>query len=839
MTRAELAAAARIARRELRGGIRGFRIFLACLAIGVGALAAIGSVSFAIKGGLARDAKVILGGDVVASRIHRPIEPNLRAWVATHAAAVSEIVEFRAMAVRDDRAGRALVQLKAVDDAYPLHGALVLDPDVSLRAALADGGAAVEASLLDRLGASLGDRLRLGDAVVTIRATIAKEPDRAVDGFELGPRVIISTDTLAVTELVQPGSLATYEYRVTLPEAVSAAAWSEAFRAEARDAGWRIRDSSGATPGVSRFVERLSLFLTLVGLTALLVGGIGVGNAVSTYLGARTATIATLRCIGAPASVIRAAYLLLIGALAGGGIIIGLLLGAAAPFLVAWLVGPALPVPLALAIYAGPLALAALYGLLIALIFTFWPLGRAERTRPAVLFRASFDAPTGQPARWAATAVGALSLLLAVVVIAPSENPVFAAWFVAGALASLGLLRLLAMAVQFGARLSAGRGDPRLRLALRNLHRPGSQAPVLLVSLGLGLSVLVTVTLIERNIGAEIAARIPRVAPTFFFVDIQPNQRDEFERLLASTPGVSHVEDVPMLRGRIVALNGVAAEQTKVAPEVRWALDSDRGVTWSAEPPKDADIVLGDWWPRDYGGPPLVSFDANLARGMGLKLGDALTVNILGRDITARIANLRAIDWQRFGINFTLVFSPGLVSAAPHTLIATARATPEAESGVLRAVTDRFANVSAVRVADAVATFQRVVDGIAVAARVIGLVTLAVGSLVLAGAVLAGHARRVRDGAMLKVLGATRREVLAVLLWEYALIGLGAALLAAMIGVAAAYAVVVLVMQGQWVFLPSVIGGTIGLSLLVTLSFGLVAVWRALSTAIAPVLREI
>ncbi len=292
------------------------------------------------------------------------------------------------------------------------------------------------------------------------------------------------------------------------------------------------------------------------------------------------------------------------------------------------------------------------------------------------------------------------------------------------------------------------------------------------------------------------------------------------------------------MRGRIERINGVPVEEAHVAPEARWALGGDRGLTYAASVPKGSRVVAGDWWPADYRGAPLLSFDADLAHGMGLKLGDTLTVNVLGRELTATIANLREIDWTSLGINFAIVLSPGALDGAPETDIATARTAPENEAALERAVTDRFPNVSAIAVKDALASLAQIVAAIGAAISAVAAVALAAGALVLAGAIAAGQRRRVYDAVVLKVLGATRADVTRAFVIEYGLLGLAASALAAAIGTLAAWLLMTRVMDAPWRFSGGTVAVTLVLATFFTIAAGYAGTWRALGAKAAPFLRN-
>ncbi len=832
--------ALRLARRELRGGLAGFRIFIACLALGVAVIAGVGSLSAALDSGLRNDARALLGGDVDFHLFHRPASGPEKAYLA-RAGTVSVSDDMRAMARTEDGGARSLIQLKAVDGAYPLYGSVTLDPPQSLDDALAwrDGhwGAVAAQGLFQKLGLKQGDLIRIGEGEFQLRAILVHEPDALSGTFDLGPKVTLALPALPATGLIQPGALVGYGYRVKLPAGSDAARFAARAKADLPDAAWRIRGFAEASPSLQRLLDRLTVFLTLVGLTALLVGGVGIGNAVRAYLNEKLPSIAALKCLGAPRRLVFACYLLQILALAGAGIALGLVLGAAAPFIVAPFLPAALPVGPLLGVYWQPLALAALYGLLVTFAFALWPLGIACEVRAASLFRLLVEEHNRAPPAWIVAAIALSGLSLGALAVLTAPERVTSLWFVAGAAGALLAFQLLARLLMALAR----RMRPRrasLRLALANLHRPSAPTAGVVASLGLGLAVLVAIVLVRGNVADEIGESLPQRAPSFFFIDIQPDQVADFDKLLASLPGVEEIARVPSLRGRIDKLNGVPVEQAQIAPEAEWAVRSERGLTYAALPPAGSRVVEGQWWPEDYRGKPLISLDANLSRGMNLKPGDTMTLNVLGRERTATIANLREIDWTSLGLNFAIVLSPGSLDGAPQTHIATARTAPERETALEAAVTDRFPNVSAIDVRDVLASLSAIVDAIARAMSAAASITIAAGVLVLAGAIASGRKRRIYEAVLLKVLGAERRSVLKGFAWEYGLLGLAAAALAGAIGTLMAYVTLTRIMHTSWQFLVWPVVATLALAELAILGLGWLGTARALGAKAAAYLRN-
>ncbi len=830
----------RFARRELRGGIRGLRIVLACLALGVAAIAAVGVLRAATEAGLAEDGARILGGDLSVRVTYRPMPPEARRWITDHGGRLSEIVEMRAMAIAPD-GQRSLVELKAADSAYPLYGALTLDPADATLAPATPGApprVALEPLVAERLNLRVGERVRIGEESFVLAGLIRTEPDKVATPALLGPRALIRLDSLAATQLIQPGSLVQYEYRIALPPGANARTFARDFQAAHDDGGWRVRDATQAAPGVNRMLDRVASFLTLAGLTALLVGGIGVATGVRSWLDQRARTIATLRCLGAPAGTIFTTYLIQVLGLAVLGIALGLLVGQGLAVLAAQMLATALPVPPRLGFYPGPLGLAALYGLLTALAFSLWPLGRAREIPGAALFRDSIQPRKARPRLSLLLVNGVAVLALVALVVGTAEQPFFALAFCGAAAGTLLLFRLGASGLMgFAKRVRAGQ-RPALRLGLANLHRPGAPTGLLLVALGIGLTTLSALALIEGNLRRQITAQIPDQAPNFFFIDIQSDQMPQFERLATGLPGVTEVKHVPSLRARIVSVKGVPADQVQTTGDTSWALRGDRGLTYAATPPEGTRLVAGEWWAPDYSGPPLVSLDANLAQGWGVGLGDEIVVNVLGRDIPLKIASLRRIEWQGLGINFVLIASPGLLSSAPHTHIATLRGDSAQDAAVLRALTDAFPNVSGIRVRDALDAVAGLMSQLGTAISAVAGVTLLAGGLVLAGAMAAGQRRRVRDAVVLKVIGATRAQIRRAWMVEFGLLGFTAGILAAAIGTAASWGVARYVMRTEWIFLPGTLATTVLGCTLLTLVLGYAGTALALRARPAPLLRN-
>ena len=844
--------AARYAFRELRSGLAGFKIFLACLALGVAAIAGAGSLNEAIQRGLEEDAQLLLGGDIQARLSYREVNDEERA--ALNAAGdISEQISMRSMArsvnpATDETLERTLIELKAVDGLYPLYGAMELTPDAPLTDVLAnrDGlwGAAVDPVLKTRLRIDVGDIIRVGEAELQVRAFIDREPDRVITFATAGPRVMVSKDAMPDTELIQLGSMISYIYNVRVTGDVPAETLRQQLREDFPDAGWRLRGLRQAARSLEIFLDNVTLFLTLVGLTALLTGGIGVANAARAYLDGRMNTIATLKCLGAPGEMIFTIYAIQLTVLSFAGIALGLLIGVVVPFIAAQSIGGMLPVEARFGVYMSPLIKAAIFGVLSASVFALWPLAKAREIPAVALFRQFLSDIRKWPRKRYLTGLILLGVALGLFTILTADRPLFALFFVAGAALSMVLFRFAATGVMnLAARLSNKRGGvtsgrPTLRLALANLYRPGNPTTSVVLSLGLGLSVLVCIALLEANLNAQINGELPDEAPSMFFIDIQPEQTDQFRAIVEAQPGVEKLTMASMIRGRITKINGVPAAEAAITPEARWATRGERGISKADVMPENAKIIDGEWWPEDHDGKNLLSLGKEVADGMGLTIGDTLTVTILGREVTAEIANTRDIRWESGTMNFTLIFSPNALRGAPGMYIATVNSEDGVEENIERAVVDALPNVTIVQVREALEILEQVLSALGAAVRVTAAVALVAGALVLAGAIAAGHARRIYESVVLKVLGATRGDVLKAFIFEYCLLGLATGGIAAAVGSISAWAVLIFVMKIDWILFPGIVGGVIAACILVTLLAGFAGVWRALGIKAAPLLRN-
>lgn len=800
------------------------------------ALAGVGSLSSAIVGGLSERGQSILGGDIQISIAQRGATAEELAAFEREGQ-ISHITRMRAMAARVDGSESVLVELKGVDAAYPLYGNLRLQSG-ALAPRPVGPQVAIGPELAERLAISVGDYIRIGEARFRVIGLIAEEPDRVGQGFTLGSSALTDRAGIESTGLVQPGSLYSSIYRIKLSPGAPLDQVTERLKARFKDAGLQIQDRTNGAPGTRRFIERLGQFLTLIGLTALVVAGIGVGNGVTSYLDGKRGIIATLKLLGATSRTIFLSYLIQIGLVALGAILIGLAAGALVPWSVAFAVGSALPVPPRLAIYPIPLLASAAYGLLIAFTFAVVPLARARTVPAASLFRGGLE-PLRVPSRLVVLAVIAAAALITALAVGTSRNPGFAAVFIASALGLLLLLTLLGWLIRWTASKLPRPRNPLFRLALANLHRPGAQTGQLVVALGLGFTLFTTLAVIETNLSGQIRTNIPAKAPSFFMLDIPVEEVPRFRALAKSAAPNSDLVTIPSLRASVVAVKGQRVSDMKEIPEGAWFLRGDRGLTYSAILPEGSRLVEGKWWPADYRGPPLISLDVEAARAAGIAVGDTLTVSILGREIDAEVASLREINWDTMGFNFVIVFAPGTLENAPHSFMATISMPEAQERPFSRAISNAFPTVSAIRVKEVVETVSGMLGQLSVAVRAAASVAILAGIAVLIGALAASRRARVYDSVMLKLLGATRARILAAQALEFATLALILAVIAFGLGAASGWYVVVKVLELDWAPDWSVVALTLLAGALVTLVLGLLGSLPALAARPARALRAL
>ena len=825
----------KLARRDLHRSLLGLRLLFLCIFLGVATLAAIGSMTSAITGEIADRGRIILGGDLQVSMSQRSASPEeLGAMRA--AGEVSETVRMRAMARAGADGAAVLTELKGVDRTYPLYGSLIVDGR-SVRAPTKDQVFLVR-DLAERLEIGRGSLLRFGEADFRVAGIIDEEPDRVGEGFTLGPVAIVSMAGLQRTQLVQPGSLISSKYRLRLPPTVNPKSVIDDLRERFPSSSWEFRDRDAAAPGASRFFQRMGQFLGLIGLAALIIAGIGVSNGVGAYLRRKRDGIATLKMLGATSGDIGRVYLLQTGMVTLLAVAAGLLVGTLVQAIVVAIVGDLLPVRPGFNLYPAPLLTSAAYGVLMAFIFVLPPLGRARLQPVASLFREAVARRRGLGWRAILTAAVALALIVALAA-GTAREPVFTLSVLGAVGASILLLALTGLAVRRIARSIPRPRRPLVRLAITGLDRPGSQTVGLVIALGLALTLFISIAAIQTSLTAEIENTVPDRAPDQFVLDIPSNERGGFEALVRRQAPAAKVNIVPNLRGTITAYGDTRVADLDEPPPGAWFLRGERGVTYSATLPQGSELTAGKWWPADYRGPPLVSLDREAAEVLGLGVGDRMTVTVLGREIEARIASLREIHWDTMGFNYILVFPPSVLQSAPHNLAATVDLEPSQAADVSRAVLRSFPSATIVDVGEIITEVSSILRQMTVAILVAASAAVLAGIAVLIGALAASRLARSYDSIILKTLGATRFQILAVQALEYGLLALVVTGISLALGLTGAWFVIVRVFEFGWRPDWAVVLTTLGAGVALTLSIALLTALPLLKLRPATALRAL
>ena len=791
----------RLAWRETRGAWRHFGYFFACITLGVSALVGVGSFADSLERTVARSAKSLMGGDVeIRSTLPLSVDATALVPEPRGGVEVTRVRELVAMAQAGAQQTQ-LVELKAVEPGYPFYGELVTDPARALPTLIGDGRALVHESLLARLGLRVGDQLRVGASDLTISGVILKEPDRAVGVFSLGPRVLIAAADLDRTGLIRPGSRVRYRTLFRLPEGRDAQVFRDRL-ALALPAAQRVATYTQAQPGLRRFWDQLTMYLGLTGLVALMVGGIGVAVSVNAFVREKQSAIATMKALGAGWRVLLSAYLLQTALLGLGGSALGALLGSLVQPLLAPALTRLLPIELTLSFSPRAVLGGLAMGVAVTLLYALWPLLQIRRVPPALILRSEVAPRLHGRRPWKAAIPIAAGL--AALALWQAGSWKIGALFAGGLAGALLLLALGARTVVALARRVHWR-SPAWRQAAANLHRPGSHAGPVLVSLGLAVTLIVSIALLERSLRSQLVDRSPGSTPAFFFIDVQPDQAEPFARLVEGHGATAAAELTPVVRSRLASVNGAPVAQTgKALREDAWYLTREYVLTWAKEPPGHNTVVAGRWWtPEEAAREPLISVEDEIARQLGVGLGDTLTFDIQGVLVSARVTSLRHVDWRSFTSNFFVIFSPGALEGAPTTFIATVRARPEREGALQSAVVAAFPNVTAIPIREVLERVTAVLDQIALAVRLVAAFSIGAGLIVMAGALAITRRQRLYQSVILKTIGATRGFVSRVFAIEYALLGAAAGVAGSALAAGLAWAVLRWAFDVPWQWAPA------------------------------------
>lgn len=841
---AGLSTLTRIATRDLRGNARHFVIFLFSLILGTATIATVGLLLSSAQQGIKNDADGLLGGDILVRTLYQSPPKEAKDYMVAQGKWL-EYSTLRTMArVANERPDKPnsinaqIAELKSVPPSYPLAGSFTTNPsleyDALYHAQNGIYGAAVEQELLSLLELSIGDAIMVGEQRFTIRAIITNEPDRLGANYSLGPRIMIAEEALQATGLVQFGSMINYVNVVKLNDATRLADVESMLMETHNNGSFQLRTTENAAPGLKRALDRLGLFLTFAAIATLLIGGIGIANATKSYLSSRLLTIARFKCLGTTQKETLWIYTIQMGLLCLTSIIIGLGFAILIQQAILSFFANSLPVATDNVISATPLLIAAAYGICTTLLFSAPALVSAVKTSPTALLRHSAVQQSVQlvmtPGLIAICLLGFAAIIILTIIFVDNLmlTLVFFAAFSAAALAFYGLAALIKHSSK---RFSNSQNRSiATRMALKNLARPHAMTTSFSLSLGLSLTLMAALGIIAANFYQQLRYSPPEEAPDFFLVDIQPHQYEAFRDDINSRTGVDTLELMPMIRGRITELNGKPLTAEMVDPKVRWALQGERGITFSDTPPDNNGITEGEWWPKNYAGEPLVSFGDELAEGMGIKVDDVMTFNVGQQMIHARVASLREIDWTTLQMNFGIILSPNAMPDMPPLYLGTVHINDAEEINVLRHLLTHYPSISVIRIKATLKRVSELFGSVATLILAVGGLTIIAGICVIFGSLGTTLRNRAYESMLLNVLGQTRRAIRHIVTREMAYLCVSGVVLALAMGSLISYVLADLMRLPRWLVIPDIYIG--GIALAVILVIGL-SHWliRTISTA--------
>ncbi len=839
MTKTKFSFLLKTAWLETISNLRDFRVMIMSLFLGIFVISLIFNITAALENGLRKNGKSILGGDILIRQIYQPINTDQIQFLEQQGK-LSKSIEMRGLIYNPDKEQAGLSEIKAVDSSYPLFGKIELlnngvTENINEILKSKEGKPPfiiMDVALSERLELKIGDSVNLGSTQFILKDNIIFEPDRAGGStFAVGPRTMVNIDDIKTTGLMAEGAQIYHKYRLALDNPENIEEFETSLNETYPEAGWRFLKYTNASPRIERFLEQLSLFFTLVGLSALLIGGVGIGNSTKVVLEKRMASMAVMKTLGASSSFVFKLWMLVLIFTAFIGIFPALFLAHILPFIIFEGIGHLLPVPAVPIISMLNIVKTLFLGISILFIFSILTLSIAARVKPIMLLQQNMMASIqGMASKKAMIAFALIVLFFIIVIVGTSPRPIFSLLFIVGAICTYIILRVISWILISLLKPLRNSKKTITRLAILSLTKTGNQTLTILVSLGLALTLFTAIALIEHNIKNRIANDIPDKAPAFFFIDIQKSQMDEFEKMILGVKGVADLNKVPNLRGRIRSVNGKDPEEALVDQSKRWLLRGDRGFTYLDNKPDYSEILAGEWWPDDYKGPAIISIVEDVALAFDIGVGDQLTINVLGRDIVATIANIRTVDWSTMTINFAITFGPGVLEKAPHSYLATITAPEEIENKILNQVAKNFPNVTAIQVREALQIVTNILEQIAMAMRVIASLALVTGILVLFSSILSSFRQRRYETILMKVLGITPKIISQAVRMEFFILGATSGLLALILGSLAAYLIVVFVMDFPWIWNIGISLSIILSSLFITFLFSFWALSKILQT---------
>ena len=789
--------------RELKGSFNEFKIVMISIFLGVFIITAVGSLSKNLKYEINNKSSELLGGDFELSTTYQEFPIKIKEWLEKNGK-TSLIIELRTMLSSNQSVGlkRRIVELKAVDQNWPLKGVPIIVPNKSINKSLKmndnNNGALIDASLKNQLEIKVGDVLQLGKTKIQINGIIKKEPDRMFSFATFGSRLLISNATLKASGLVIPGSLVKYKIKFIPNNKNIDLSFLNKF---VQGTNISIKNIKNSTNNFNSFIEKTSLFISLVGLITLLISGVGISNGVKGYLIKKIKNIAIFKALGAQNSIVFKIYFFQIIFIFLISIIPALIAGISIPFLLKTLISDSFLSTFEPFIFLEPIIISFLFGLIVCILFTIIPISKTYEIKPIQLLRLSAHHSLNNYSKKISALLLILIFALCFLIFKLTNDLKLSVYIFGVVLISFLILKGMTNLFFLSFRKLKFKIGSLLEIARKSLIRPDTFAKSIVISFSIGLALLITLNIIEESLDHKIANTINKQAPNYFLIDIQPNQINQVKALTAEFIGEDSLNAQPMLRGRVTAINNIKVENLKINKDVNWVLKRDRAFSWSNKTPKNVKIISGEWWPNDYTGPLLLSIGDKVAKGLNVKIGDKIQFNILGRNFEAEIFNTREIIWQNMDINFIFILSKNKIQNAPHSWIATTTNTnKEMNNALIEKIVSNFSNISSVSVEETYVAIKSILNLLITIVNSIAFITLLSGVIVLAGILNVSKKDKLYEVAIFKILGARPKKIIFLWLQEFLIIGLMASLISILIGMSVSFILVTYIFQIDYYF---------------------------------------
>ena len=770
--------------KELRGSFSEFKIVITSIFLGVFIISAVGSLSENLKFEINDQRSELLGGSFELSTTYQKFPQKIKKWLEVNGK-TSEVIELRTMlsSNKNSIVKRRLVELKAVDENWPLVGNISIKPEQSLNQSINNtnfNGVLIDKNVKNQLNLNLGDMLNLGDSKIIIKGILKKEPDRMFSFATFGSRVLLSIKTLQKTNLIIPGSLVKYKIKFIPNEKNINLSYLSKL---VEGTNISIRDVNSSTNNFNNFIERTSLFISMVGLITLLISGIGISSGVKGYIIKKIKNIAILKSLGAKNTQVFLIYLFQVMVIFLLSIIPALLAGISIPFLLSPIISSELFDTFQARIFLQPIIISFSFGLIVCLLFTIIPIARTYEIKPIQLIRYSAHNIHNQNSKNIKIFIIFLICLLCYLTVIMTNDIKLSVYIFTSIVISFIILSVFTNLYFYILKKINFKIGSLSELVRKSIISKNSFSKAIVVSFSIGLSLLISLNIIEESLDNKISKTINQEAPNHFLIDIQPNQIETIKKIASASKDVLFLNSQPMLRGRITEINDIKVENLKVNKDVQWVLKRDRAFSWTNERPESTKLISGEWWKKDYNGPLLVSIGDKIAKGMNLKIGDNIRFNILGRNFEATIFNTREIIWENMNINFIFVLSESSLTNAPHTWIAsTTSDDKEINNGFIEKVVNEFSNISSISIEESYKAIKSILNLLIIIINSIALITLLSGVIVLAGILDVSKKDKLYEIAIFKILGASPKKISLLWLYEYLIIGLMASLISLLIG---------------------------------------------------------